>query len=215
MAYELNGTSQYFNTTSAPVTAAPLTLAAWFYPNNATSNMVLVSIPDNAEVNSNRFFLYANGVAAGDPIETGAQGTGGLAIAATTTGFSANSWNHACGVFASTSSRTSYLNGGSAGTNTATVTPSGVDRVRMAARFNGGNPGLYLSGRLAEIGIWSAALNADEVASLADGITCDKVRPRSLVFYAPLVRNLVDVKGGLTITNNNTATVANHPRVYA
>ena len=46
-------------------------------------------------------------------------------------------------------------------------------------------------------------------------MTCDKVRPQSLVFYAPLVRNLQDVKGGLTISNNNTATVAVHPRVYA
>jgi hypothetical protein len=46
-------------------------------------------------------------------------------------------------------------------------------------------------------------------------MTCDKVRPQSLVFYAPLVRNLQDVRGGLTITNNNTAAVANHTRVYA
>ena len=72
-----------------------------------------------------------------------------------------------------------------------------------------------LTGRIAEVGIWNAALTAAEVASLADGMTCDKVRPQSLVFYAPLVRDLIDVKGGLTITNNNTATVAAHPRVYA
>ena len=215
MAYEFNGTSQYLNTASAPVTAAPLTLACWFYPNNVANNMVLMSVPDNAEVNSNRFFLFANGNAAGDPIEAGAQGGATIGVAATTAGFTANNWNHACGVFTSTSSRTSYLNGGSAGTNTTTVTPSGVDRVRVAARFSGGNAGLYLSGRLAEIGIWNAALTAAEVAALADGMTCDKVRPQSLVFYAPLVRSLQDVRGGLTITNNNTATVANHPRVYA
>jgi hypothetical protein len=213
MAYEFNGTSQYLNTASAPVTAAPLTLACWFYPNNATNNMVLMSVPDNAEVNSNRFFLFANGSAAGDPIEAGAQG-GALGIALSTAGFTANNWNHACGVFTSTSSRTSYLNGGNAGTNTTTATPSGVDRVRIAARFSSGTAGLYLSGRLAEIGIWNAALTAAEVASLADGMTCDKVRPQSLVFYAPLVRDLQDVRGGLTITNNNTATVAVHPRVY-
>ena len=73
----------------------------------------------------------------------------------------------------------------------------------------------YMNGQIAEVGIWNAALTAAEVASLAKGMTCDKVRPQNLVFYAPLVRNLVDVKGGLTITNNNTATVAAHPRVYA
>ena len=72
-----------------------------------------------------------------------------------------------------------------------------------------------MNGLIAEVGIWNVALTADEIASLADGMTCDKVRPQSLVFYAPLVRELQDVKGGLTITNNNGATVANHPRVYA
>ena len=215
MAYDFNGTSQYLNTASAPVTAAPLTLACWFYPNNVTATMALMSVTDNAEVNNNRFSLFAAGNSGGDPVEVVAQTPLAFSVAATTTGYTANSWNHACGVFTSTSSRTSYLNGGSAATSTVTVAPSGVDRVRVAARFNGGNAGLYLSGRLAEIGIWNAALTAAEVAALADGMTCDKVRPQSLVFYAALVRNLQDVKGGLTITNNNTATVTNHTRVYA
>ena len=68
---------------------------------------------------------------------------------------------------------------------------------------------------MAEVGIWNAALTAAEIASLAKGMTCDKIRPQNLVFYAPLVRDLIDAKGGRTITNNNAATVANHPRVYA
>ena len=72
-----------------------------------------------------------------------------------------------------------------------------------------------MNGYIAEVGIWNAALTAAEIASLADGMTCDKIRPQSLVFYAPLVRDLQDTKGGLTITNNNASTVANHPRVYA
>ena len=67
---------------------------------------------------------------------------------------------------------------------------------------------------MAEVGIWNVALNAAEIASLARGMTCDKVRPRNLVFYAPLVRDLIDAKGGLAIANNNGATVANHPRIY-
>lgn len=63
--------------------------------------------------------------------------------------------------------------------------------------------------------MWNVALTAAEIASLADGMTCDKVRPQSLVFYAPLVRDLIDVTGGEIFTNTNGATVANHPRVYA
>ena len=84
----------------------------------------------------------------------------------------------------------------------------------VAARFSG-SAGLYFNGQIAEVGVWNVALNAAEIASLAKGMTCDKVRPDSLVFYAPLVRNLIDYSGGLTITNNNSATVAVHPRVYA
>jgi len=72
-----------------------------------------------------------------------------------------------------------------------------------------------MDGLIAEVGIWNVALSATELSSLAKGMTCDKIRPQSLVFYAPLVRDLIDQKGGLTIANNNGATDAAHPRVYA
>jgi hypothetical protein len=71
-----------------------------------------------------------------------------------------------------------------------------------------------LIGLSADVGIWNVALTAAEIASLAKGMACDKVRPQSLVFYAPLARDLIDVRGGRAITNNNTATVANHTRIY-
>jgi hypothetical protein len=90
--------------------------------------------------------------------------------------------------------------------------PSSFDRITIGASYIASLP---YDGKFAEVGIWSAALTVDEIRSLSKGMTCDKVRPQSLVFYAPLVRDLIDYKGGLTITNNNTATVAVHPRVYA
>jgi len=73
---------------------------------------------------------------------------------------------------------------------------------------------LSFNGTIAEVGIWNSALTQPEIASLAKGMTPDKIRPQSLVFYAALVRDLIDQKGGLTITNQNGATVANHPRIY-
>ena len=51
-------------------------------------------------------------------------------------------------------------------------------------------------------------------ASLAAGVCPLLVRPTSLVFYAPLVRTLTqDIRGGLTLTNTNTVTVGDHPRI--
>lgn len=110
-----------------------------------------------------------------------------------------------------------YRNGAAdASTDTRDIgTQNAANALTVGARYSNSVLGSYYAGSLAEIGVWSAVLTADEIASLARGVTPDKIRPQSLVFYAPLVRNLQDARGGLTITNNNAATVANHPRVYA
>ena len=211
MAYELNGSNQRLSVASAPVTAAPLTLACWFRANNLTSTGGLITLTTSAN-DINYFTLYASGGVAGDPVQL-LDGTPNFPATSTTAGFSANTWHHACGVQSSTTSRTVYLDAGSSATNTSSVTAAGLNQLTIGGfKSAAGN---FFSGLIAEVGIWNVSLTQQEIASLAAGYTCDKVRPQGLVFYAPLVRNLQDVKGGLTITNNNSATVANHPRVYA
>lgn len=76
-----------------------------------------------------------------------------------------------------------------------------------------GSSAQSFNGTIAEAGIWNVALTDAEIASLAAGFTPGQVRPQSLTFYAPLLRDLIDVRGGRTITNINSATVATHPRV--
>jgi hypothetical protein len=213
MAYEFNGSNQYLNTATAPVSAEPITMACWFYLNNTTADHTLVSI--NGSSTLSYFQMQAAGSLAGDPVRAVTfAGGGGANVAASNTGFSASTWTHAAAVFTSTSSRTVYLNGSQGAINTNNVSIPSIVRMSIGV-ISWNTPVNYANGRIADVGVWSAALNADEILSLSKGVTCDKVRPQSLVFYAPLVRELQDVKGGLTITNNNTATVANHPRVYA
>jgi hypothetical protein len=216
MAYQFNGTNQFLNTptTGAVVAGMPLTMACWFYPNNATANLTLMAMaPIWGNSNPGFYVMAANGSVAGDPIQIGTDALGNT-VASSTAGFTANNWHHACGVFTSTTSRTVYLDGGNSATNTFNYSPnSPVQGLRIGQFLQGFER--RMNGRIAEVGIWNAALTAEEIASLAKGMTCDKVRPQNLVFYAPLVRDLQDVRGGLTITNNNAATVANHPRVYA
>jgi hypothetical protein len=221
MAYDFNGTNQYLQSSSAVVTSAPLTLACWFNSDSATNNQVLVSITnDGTAGDATRFALVARGGTSGDPIRAWASNTSAdNAFADTTTGYSTNTWHHAAGVFTSTTSRTVYIDGGSSSTNTLSATPTLLNRTNIGVMFlqnfggTGGNQ--FCDGRIAEVGIWNTDLTAAEVASLAKGMACDKIRPQNLVFYAPLIRDIQDVKGGLTITNNNTATAATHPRVYA
>ena len=209
MAYDLNGTtSQYLSTSaSVPFSGPPFTMACWFQSDSATNGQALLRLNT---ASSSHYTLFAAGDLAGDPLRF-ATFSGLLASCDTTTGYTTNTWHHACAVATSNSNRTVFIDGGSSASSTTSqsITPTSI---RIGA-FNLSQ--FPLDGRVAEVGIWNTDLTASEVLSLARGMTCAKVRPQSLVFYAPLVRNLQDVKGGLTITNNNSATVANHPRVYA
>ena len=205
MAYDFNGTNQYLTVASVPATAAPLTIAAWFRKGGtATKNGIFLRATANT---ANMFGFYFG---ASSSLRGYVQDTTSSADFAASGTYSTNTWGHACFVEASTSSRTIYRNGGNTNSNTSTRTPAGINQLEIA-HFGGATT---FDGQYAEVGVWNAALNADEVNSLWQGMTCDKVRPQSLVFYAPLVRTLQDLKGR-AITNNNTATVAAHPRVYA
>jgi hypothetical protein len=214
MAYNFNGSSQSLSLASAPVNIAPLTLACWFNSSSTTTNQRLIHLAGSE--GNDYFDLGIRGADAGDPVAAIVNNASTqVQIVATSTGYSANTWHHACGVFASSTSRTAYIDGGSSSTGTLNSTPAfAPNRLRIGV-FGTSILSQYFNGLIAEVGIWSAALTAAEIASLARGMTCDKVRPQSLVFYAPLVRDLNDQKGGRTITNNNGATVANHTRVYA
>lgn len=219
MAYDFTAaSSRYLSTSAAAVTQVPVTLACWFNNRSNAAVRCQVSVGNNTSGATSFHSVVTNSTAQGLNISAiSNQGGGVLGSAANVgspTSYALNTWNHLCGVFASTTSRTAYLNGALVATNSNNVNPTGINSVMIGAR-NANTIGQFAEGLVAEVGIWNAALTAAEIASLAAGMTCDKVRPQSLVFYAPLVRDLVDVKGGLTITNNNGATVANHPRVYA
>jgi hypothetical protein len=217
MAYEFTAaSSQYLSTASTPVSSLPCTLACWFRVTNTSLNNVLVTLDSGA---SSRITITNNGTASPKrAVQATTFNSSNVfgRIALNTESYAADTWYHAAGVFETSTTLNAYFNG-NAGTLDPTdgVSVSGINKILIGARTASGTIGQYHGGQLAEVGVWNAALTAAEVASLAKGMTCDKVRPQSLVFYAPLVRDLQDVRGGLTITNNNTATVANHPRVYA
>ena len=209
MAYNFNGSNQHLSTASAPSNGYPMTLALWSITTTVVTGTGQRMFSVSAS-NGHRNQLARDSA----NIQCNSVGSSGAGTAFANSQISANTWFHQAGTFASATDRKLYFNGAEVATNTTNPgSQNTFDRVLIGAA---GSPvGLYYDGTIAEAGVWNVALTADEIASLAKGMTCDKVRPQSLVFYAPLVRDLIDVKGGLTITNNNTATVAAHPRVYA
>jgi len=215
MAYAFNGTSHYLSTASAPASGTPMTLALWVRRSSTATNQSVLSVGDNAGTHRNQINLRS-GSSPAFAVEAIAIGVTTTSRAVTSSATTINQWDHACCVYNSATSRFAYLNGSASAEDTTDVgSQNAATGLQVATRIASNATANFTQGEMAEVGIWNAALTAAEVASLADGMTCDKVRPQSLVFYAPLVRNLQDVRGGLTITNNNTATVANHPRVYA
>jgi hypothetical protein len=128
---------------------------------------------------------------------------------------SANTVFHAAGVWASSTSRSVYLDGANKVTDTAASTPSGINRAAIGvSRASSIDQAFNSGGRLAEAGFWNAALTDEEIAALAKGIPPIMIRPQNLVAYLPLVRDLFDARGNaFAITGSLTA--ADHPRIYA
>ena len=211
MAYNFaSASTQALSTASTPVTAAPLTLACWLRRSTFSGASSVVGLFQNAANGDGQLLTLR----ADTQLGAGSYDAPFYNQSLSGTTVSQDVWTHGAGVWASTTSRTVYLNGSAGTTNTDSLTPTSLNAIGVGATIR---PTLieFFNGQIAEVGIWNVALTQPEIASLAKGMTCDKVRPQSLVFYAPLIRNLQDVRGGLTITNNNGATVANHPRVYA
>ena len=217
MAYEFNNAnSRYLSATIGSLAPTPITIACWVYPTAAQNDRAAIGVGDGGSHRNNLQHNLVSGV----PQMAAVSGGNGTAR---TTGSGSSyggetpvdQWTHCAGVFNSSTSRTIYVGGILRATNSLDCGSQNNFTEKVIGARRNTTVGLHYTGRLADVGVWSVALDAAEIASLADGMTCDKVRPQSLVFYAPLVRDLQDVRGGRTITNNNGATVANHPRVYA
>lgn len=214
MAYAFaSASSQYLNAALAASLDYPNTLSAQANV-STTAVQTAISLGGNAAGDTNRRVIFASTrVISPDAGSIQAQEASGA------TGFAADlvtpvsaGWIIPTGVFSNSSARTIYLNGGNKVTNTSSVNTGSLGNVYIGARWNT-SAGVFFTGDLAECAVWSVALTDAEIASLGKGFKPYRIRPQSLVFYAPLIRNIQDTKGGLTITNNNSATVAAHPRV--
>lgn len=202
--------------TAAILTAAPITIAAWVYPENVTDVMYVISLHKAAAASADHFVLQFGGAFAGDPVRAQCNGAGaGVVAAATTTGYSANAWHHGCAVFASATDRRAFLDGGGKGTNTTSRTPTGIDSTAVGA-LDIGTTGA-MTGRVAELGIWNVALTDAEVAALARGISPLHIRRANLVTYNDilgLASPEPDFSGqGAHLTVSGTPTQAAHAPV--
>jgi len=213
MAYDFNGTNQYLDLASVPVSGVPLTMAGWYRYDTALGvgqEMTIMSLTDASDDQEFTIEIGENG---GTDYAIAVTFSGGFNGALSSVEPQVNTWEHIGGVFSAIDSRIVYLNGVNVGSDSGSATPSGISNVNIGATLSSGAPAKDFNGAIAECAIWNVALTATEMAILADGFSPLFVRPQSLVFYAPIVRGLQNLKGGTSLTNNS-GTVFSHPRIY-
>jgi len=208
-----DASSEYLELGSAPVTAAPVTIACRAKLDDTTNVDTLISIGVDT-ANGNYFAMDVAGTIASDPLRVSSGDGLGTFVASSvnTTAYDGN-WHSFIGVWASVTSRIAYFDGTAGIENTTSRTPTGLNRVRIGVLlYEGGasttNPA---SGHIADVAIWNVALTAGERAAYDDGLSPRNIRPDALVFYAPLVRELVNIRGA-ALTASGT-TVSSHPRI--
>lgn len=215
MAYDFTLSSfQSLSGSNTFATGAPLTVAGWVNRKvvPASAQQVVVAL-SNITSGSTNFFNLGSTQNGGINFIANVNGTAYSAFSETSP-YGANTWNHLCGVARATNNRESYVNGTFRTNNFTNAVPIGINSIQIGARWGNTSNGQFMNGRLAEIGVWNIDLTSQEVASLAKGIACNKIRPQNLVFYAPLISNFQDLKGGRTLTPINNPTIFSHTRVY-
>src|SRR3990167_2308485 len=211
-----DASSQYLEHGAAVLTGVPITMACWFYSDTITVSQDLMSIGDTS-VENQYFVLRARGASAGDPIVADTTSSAASDDCSTTTGYSTNTWHHACAVYAAINDRRVFLDGGSKATNATSITPAGLAQTRIGtvAKLTGA---FFMSGRIAEAAIWNAAFDDSEVALLSKGLSPLLMRHQPLPAYWPLFGNdspeLDRWKNKFDVTLINGPTKAEHPRIY-
>jgi hypothetical protein len=208
MSRVLSGTGQYLTTSSAVLTAAPLTMACWGI-HGATGVLDYAMNLGVSGATNNRFVL---GVNASDQVfmESAAASA---SSAVTTATVPTSGWQHFAGVTASATSRFAYLNGTPGTEQTTSRVPSGINMLRVGA---GGTAASLWTGSIAHCAVWNVALTANEIAALAAGLSPLAVRPGALVAYWPYMgRDTadIDIVGRFDLTNTSTTSGADEPRL--
>ncbi len=193
--------SNYLLYAGVIVSAVPFTVAAWARTSVTGVTQQIFCI-DKIGDTTQRFSMTCD---SGAKVEALATDTGTPSAAITTNNFTANTWFHACGVWASATDRRAFLDGGSKGTQSTSVTPAALDRTTIGFLIGGSSPwGNGGTGDLAEVAIYNIALSDADVASLAVGVSPLLIHPEALVAYWPIL-------GAYSPENNlksNTTTMA-------
>jgi hypothetical protein len=137
---------------------------------------------------------------------------GATLTSALSTTINAGTWYHLAATYGvSGQPITVWVNGvaGTPATNSGTAIT--LDRMLVGTRLNGGSPGVFANGDIAEAAVWNDVLSAAEIAALAARFRPDLIKPQNLSLYLDLIRTARDRKSGVSLTPSGGPTISPHP----
>lgn len=213
-----NGTNESLGSGTAIVSDYPLTVSAWFRADQLATTkgdeMAIFSI--NHTSDTLEFFNFRiDDSNSQNRLQIVAVNDAQSENALTTNEITANTWHHAFGVWASSTSRTVILDGdvSSKGTNTNTVDFPTLNNTNIGKLAAPGDNFDFFDGRIAEIPAWDVSLADNEATSLSNGVSLYRIRPVDLIHHWPLYgRNSPepDFIGTVDMTLENSPSQADH-----
>lgn len=214
MARLFDGSNDFVRNDTQPsglTLPGPITMACWFNPGATGVTYGLISLINTAAGRSSHMEITADGRLRATSRSASTE------VTANTVGFGepqvvANTWQHGAATFIgspannATSSRSIILNGGSVYSKQTNNTNLTLSFPYMALNFGskliGSTRSQYFNGSMAEVGIWNAELNDDEIKSLWEGCPPTAVRPEKLVAYYPMFNQVYQYKSPTFVGNN-------------
>lgn len=163
-------------------TAVPFTMGIWARSGDGADNFQTLMAIGQDTVDEN-FRMRARLTSV--KVEVEADGAAGTGSADTTVGMTAGVWHHIMGVYASTTSRSAFLDGANKVTNTSLAVPAGLNTTWIG-ELDDGSPSDRFSGDLARAAFWDVALVDQNVATVANGWSPRQVAIDNLIAYYPV-----------------------------
>jgi hypothetical protein len=204
--------SHYMQLATAVVTGPPATLMVWLDADGAAQDSALLAVGNSAASSRIQLSIESDLDASATSFNTTP-----TAQSSQRGNINSSQWEHIAGVFASSTSRTVYLNGVAGTANTSSSVVAGFNNTILGARYTGGTRGAYLEGKLSHVAIWNIVLSGAEIATLAAGANPQSVQLANLVFYVPLNQSgaTTDIISSNALTVSGPTFSTNGPTVAA
>ena len=211
MAYSFTTTNYFEDNGWSAVTAAPFTIAAWFYwPTDTNDDDCIFQFGDSTT--SNNYFRMSARGDLGEALDYRINDGSGL-VTQSVGAITQAAWQHACFIETSSTSHRGILNGNWAGSATNATDRTPTINSLCIGYENDSSPGDNFEGNIAEVAVWNATLNQFEVEALAAGYSALFIRPGNLVSYFPMIRGIEDRMGVSTMTATGSPSVTAHPPI--